>query len=198
MRFLLHFYMQCLSRLNFATRWKYKFDRCTIDTWSCHWPTLQKINLMKHMLIFFFLIVDMDELPGFLEIPARIQCILLRWFPQSFSVVKKSTGAVDFCFFIFFSSALIKNLNYALDNLLLAFKAVSSWVSLTDQSRQIQITQWTNQNSKPIHAPGVKRGKTRTNKSQFLLVFLLIGGESGASLCNQSQGVAKQNQSKRE
>ena len=34
---------------------------------------------------------------------------------------------------------------------------------------------------------GVKRGKTRANKSQLVLVLHLIGWESGASNINQSQ-----------
>ena len=42
-----------------------------------------------------------------------------------------------------------------------------------------------------------KRGKTSASKWQFGLVLLVIGWESGASFANQSQGVVKQNQSKR-
>ena len=41
------------------------------------------------------------------------------------------------------------------------------------QSQQTQTAQWTNQNTKQIHATGVKRGKTPMSKSQLVLVLLL-------------------------
>ena len=37
-----------------------------------------------------------------------------------------------------------------------------------------QTTQRTNQNSKIIHVPSVKRGKTNVSKSRLVLVLLLI------------------------
>ena len=46
-----------------------------------------------------------------------------------------------------------------------------------------------------MHVAGAKRGKTRADKSRLVLVLLLIGWESGAIFFNQSQTVAKQNQS---
>ena len=54
------------------------------------------------------------------------------------------------------------------------------------------------QNPKQMHVTGAKRGKTRAGNSRLVLIFFLIGGESGASLTKQSQRVEKQNQSKRE
>ena len=49
-----------------------------------------------------------------------------------------------------------------------------------------------------IYATGVKHIKTCASKTGFVLVFLLIGKESGTSFANQSQSIAKQNQSKHE
>ena len=45
-----------------------------------------------------------------------------------------------------------------------------------------------------MHATGAKRGKTRASEAR--LVWLLIGWKSAVSFVNQSQSVAKQNQSK--
>ena len=54
------------------------------------------------------------------------------------------------------------------------------------------------QNSNQIHVASAKRGKSRVNKSQLLLILLLIGRESGARFLSQPQAVAMQNQSNRE
>ena len=59
----------------------------------------------------------------------------------------------------------------------------------------------TNQNSKQIHVTGVKRGKTRANEAQFVLLFAshwLTSGPNFASRPMTQHSVITQNQTKRE
>ena len=49
-----------------------------------------------------------------------------------------------------------------------------------------------------MRVTGAKRGKTRASEARLVLVLLLIGWENGTSFANQSHGVGKQSQYKRE
>ena len=53
------------------------------------------------------------------------------------------------------------------------------------------MAQQANQNLKQILVTGVKRGKTRAGKTQFVFVLLLISRESGSNFANQSQKRSK-------
>ena len=94
-----------------------------------------------------------------------------------------------------FSNWSNKGYNFVL--CLLMHKAVFNWVPL-NQSQKAQTIQWINQNSFQIHVADAKRGKTSARESRLVLVSLLFGWQSGASIIlSQSQSLVRraQNQS---
>ena len=54
-------------------------------------------------------------------------------------------------------------------------RAIFNWVPQNQSNYYGQRIQWANQNLKQIHVAGGKRGKTRANKSQLVLLLPLIG-----------------------
>ena len=65
----------------------------------------------------------------------------------------------------------------------------------SDQSKQRQKIQWTNQNSKQVHVAGAKRGKMRASNSRLVSVLLLIGWQGGTTT-KQSRNYFRQRQKK--
>ena len=60
----------------------------------------------------------------------------------------------------------------------------------SDQSQQKQTAPWTNHNSKQLPVTRLKRGKNHAYMVRLLLVLLLVGWKTGASLLRQSLSVA--------
>ena len=81
--------------------------------------------------------------------------------------------------------------------LYIQFEAVFKWLSknqnqsnYSDQSQQEQTALWTNHNSYQLSATRSKRGKNHTYVVRLILVLLVIGWKTGASLFSQSLRVA--------
>ena len=60
----------------------------------------------------------------------------------------------------------------------------------SDQSQQKQTAPWTNHNSKQLPVTRSKRGKNHAYVVRLVLVLLLIGWKTGATLLSQSLIVA--------
>ena len=77
------------------------------------------------------------------------------------------------------------------------FRAVFKWLSknqnqssYSDQSQQEQTARWTNHNSSQLSVTHSTRGKNHAYMVRLVLVLLLIGWKTGASLLSQSLNVA--------
>ena len=115
------------------------------------------------------------------------------------------------CFGFGFSTVILKPLKLSEETVLLrrwesvtlkfgikqVDRAVFKWLSknqnqsnYSDQSQQEQTARWTNHNSYQLSATRSKRGKNHAYVVRLVLVVLLIGWKTGASLFSQSLRVA--------